>query len=78
MEQGTGWSYHCPRQPHGIVSLRVEEVEAVPAFHEDTRQVGLADDWVNNKGEAPRLQNVVGETLSVESDHSLLRPKLSH
>jgi hypothetical protein len=51
--------------------LGIEEVETTPTIHEDTRQVGLADDWVDDKGKMSWLQNVVRVILFVESDHSL-------
>jgi hypothetical protein len=37
MEWSTGWSYHHSQQPHGIIDLDIEEVEAAPTIHEDMR-----------------------------------------
>ena len=45
VERGTRWSYRCPWKSHGIIGLNVEKVEATPAIHEDSRQVGLANDY---------------------------------
>ena len=68
MEWSTRWSYRRSRQPHGIVRLGIEEVEASPTVHEDARQAGLTNDRIYDKGEALRLWNVVGVILSIESD----------
>ena len=68
VERCLGGAEARPVNAHHIKRLGIPDVEAATTIHEDSRQVGLATDRVNDKEEVSRLRNVVGVILHIESD----------